>query len=347
MRSITPPWISEEAHEAICHAMEDAAYDPTTAARESESGLFLDLHAMLLELRKQLEGGSNSQYHRLWISFCRTHFASPMHLHLEYKVHCSELRLPANCITIERAPTSADGNDSVADRLLYTRTMDSCQGSNTSRSSNNDALQKCDADFLVLGAIGKGGPAVDQVGHVPRDVLLRMTPSDSHLLIVPPAPINSMVCKQYVFVVAVDRCSDQGIRCLDAAFELMRTTDAPRIVHLYKTPIIGSYDDQPFAKYHDLLTTIAQTSKNLTSTSGSNSNSNSYSANILPLAKGSTVAESVQEYVATHNASYLIIRKTGDTAAETPSKAAQEAKRIDHVASALLFSPRCAIYVCG
>jgi hypothetical protein len=60
VRSITPPQISEEAHEAICHVMEDAAYDPAMAARESESGLFLDLHAMLLELRRQLEAGPPS-----------------------------------------------------------------------------------------------------------------------------------------------------------------------------------------------------------------------------------------------------------------------------------------------
>lgn len=56
-RSIGTQRISEYTHEQICSVMEDAEYDPATAARESESGLFLDLNTMLLELRRQLEAG--------------------------------------------------------------------------------------------------------------------------------------------------------------------------------------------------------------------------------------------------------------------------------------------------
>lgn len=35
--------------------MEDAEYDFSAAARESESGLFLDLHMQILRLRQQLQ----------------------------------------------------------------------------------------------------------------------------------------------------------------------------------------------------------------------------------------------------------------------------------------------------
>lgn len=57
MRSIDTLRVSEVAHEQLCHVMEDAEYDPAAAARESESGLFLDLHQLLRKLRHHLEAG--------------------------------------------------------------------------------------------------------------------------------------------------------------------------------------------------------------------------------------------------------------------------------------------------
>lgn len=55
--------ISERVHEQLCIVMEDAAYDPATAARESEGGLFLDLHQLLVTLRRDLDAGTHPSTH--------------------------------------------------------------------------------------------------------------------------------------------------------------------------------------------------------------------------------------------------------------------------------------------
>lgn len=57
VRAIDTLRVSEAAHEQLCHVMENAEYDPAAAARESESGLFFDLHQALMELRRHLEAG--------------------------------------------------------------------------------------------------------------------------------------------------------------------------------------------------------------------------------------------------------------------------------------------------
>ncbi|KAF1774570.1 NADH-ubiquinone oxidoreductase, 20 Kd subunit [Phytophthora cactorum] len=54
-KALAPEDISEWAHEQLCYLMDDTDYDPALAARESESGLFLDLHATLMELRSGME----------------------------------------------------------------------------------------------------------------------------------------------------------------------------------------------------------------------------------------------------------------------------------------------------
>ncbi|KAF4315665.1 hypothetical protein BBO99_00008468 [Phytophthora kernoviae] len=155
-RALTPQDISQWDHEQICALVDDADYDPAVAARESESGLFLDLHATLMELR------------------------SKMH----------------------------------------------------------------------QGAHGKGGPNVDQILHVPWEVL-RST-SSIPTLVVPPAPVNSVISKEYVFVVAVDR-SAAAARCLNAVLKLMRPTDLLRIVHFYEKPLIGENDAEPFNWCRDVI----------------------------------------------------------------------------------------------
>ncbi|GMF28832.1 unnamed protein product [Phytophthora lilii] len=106
------------------------------------------------------------------------------------------------------------------------------------------------ADFLVLGAHGKGGPAIDQVHHVPWEVLRGITSIPT--LIVPPAPVNSVISKQYVFVVAVDT-SIAATRCLNATLKLMRPIDVLRVVHFYEKPIVGEYDSTPFDWYHSVV----------------------------------------------------------------------------------------------
>lgn len=161
----------------------------------------------------------------------------------EYKAHCSRLKLPANRVAIAVEPSSMTNFESVAGQLL--------------NPSGN-------ADFVVLGAVGKGGPAVDQVGHVPRELLrtLAMNTTENgsggttvpRILIVPPAPVNAMLYQQYVFVVAVDRSTSQGAQCLNAALKLARPSDVLRIVHFYKKPVVGDYDEQPFEYYREVIT---------------------------------------------------------------------------------------------
>lgn len=57
VKSLAPEDVSEWSHEQLCYLMDDADYDPAAAARESESGLFLDVHSTLTELRSKMEQG--------------------------------------------------------------------------------------------------------------------------------------------------------------------------------------------------------------------------------------------------------------------------------------------------
>lgn len=116
------------------------------------------------------------------------------------------------------------------------------------------------ADFIVVGAVGKGGPAVDQVAHVPRELLLLLSQrtlknedSVCQVLVVPPAPVNAMRYRQSVFVVAVDRSAARAAQCLNAALKLARPTDTVRVVHFYTKPVVGVYDEQPFESHRDVL----------------------------------------------------------------------------------------------
>lgn len=161
-------------------------------------------------------------------------------------MHCSRLKLPTNRVAIASEPSSVTSFESVAEQLLQ---------SASSYSTSN-------ADFLVLGAVGKGGPSVDQVGHVPRELLgvvLATTNTENgfssapRILIVPPAPVNAMLYRQYVFVIAVDRAFPQGAQCLNAALKLARSSDVLRVVHFYKKPIVGDYDEMPFQYYREVI----------------------------------------------------------------------------------------------
>lgn len=75
---------------------------------------------------------------------------------------------------------------------------------------------------------------------------------------------------------------------------------------------------------------------------------------VLPLDVGATIAESVQDYVTTWNASFLIIGCSGEHFEADRDKpesiaAQQQEKQQQHmgrVAKALLFSPRCATCIC-
>ncbi|RLN56287.1 hypothetical protein BBJ28_00016059, partial [Nothophytophthora sp. Chile5] len=265
-QSLEPQHISEGSHEQLCCVMEDADYDPAVAARESESGLFLDLHVTLAKLRVkllQVTTRLRRQGQLVILNVEEEHLASrqlpqissdfitegachsPLRciaqsvssklltpVYAEYKAHCARLQLPTNRVTI-RCETSdvSTTDDSIAPLLLH-------------------VAEREHADFLVLGAIGKGGPAVDQVRHVPREVVRFNTAIPT--LMVPPTPVNSVVSKQYVFVVAVDK-SAVAQRCLNAALKLMRPVDLLRIVHFYEKPIVGEFDEQPFAGYRDVI----------------------------------------------------------------------------------------------
>lgn len=126
--------------------------------------------------------------------------------------------------------------------------MDACANGNSGKS-NKERL----ADFLVLGTIGKGGPAIEQVAHVPRNVLLF---SPIPVILVPPSPVPYTFMRSSTYVIAVDRDVSVGIRCLNAALKLMRPTDILRIIHCYEPPVASEFQTQPFDVYYDLLKSI-------------------------------------------------------------------------------------------
>lgn len=171
----------------------------------------------------------------------------------EYKAHCARLALPANRVSVTSEPSKINAaSASVAAQLLH-------------------FAQRTRADFLVIGAVGKGGPAVNQLGYVSRELLrlvqtsgdvddVDMTTSNGNnerlrVLIVPPAPVNALRSRQSVVVVAVD-ASSHGTRCLNAALKLARICDVLRVVHFFTPPVVGASDDGPFKCYKEALAAL-------------------------------------------------------------------------------------------
>ncbi|KAG6962168.1 hypothetical protein JG688_00008728 [Phytophthora aleatoria] len=353
-KALAPEDISEWAHEQLCYLMDDADYDPALAARESESGLFLDLHATLMELRSGMEQEhlnnkclSPTAKFMVGVDGSRQSFLafdlttrlrrqgqliivnvgeeltasrqlpqiSGEFITEEYKVHCVRLQLPTNRVTITCEESKAKG--SVAQQLLL-------------------IAERERADFLVLGAHGKGGPAVDQVHHVPWEVLRCVTSIPT--IIVPPAPVNSVTSKQYVFVVAVDK-SAAAARCLNATMKLMRPVDILRIVHFYEKPIAGKHDAEPFERYRDIIARAQIDGL----------------VDIQFIGRTSTIAESLQDYLSTHAAAYLVLGRNGEGTEKKTQRGDPEAEEgvideetnhIGRLASAMLFSPRCTLCLC-
>ncbi|KAG1703461.1 hypothetical protein DVH05_007409 [Phytophthora capsici] len=356
-KSLGPEDLSHWSHEQLCSLMEDADYDPAAAARESESGLFLDLHGALTELRTRMEqqhqdnkclspttafligvDGSRQSYlafelatrlrrqGRLAIVNIDEDFAATRQLPQisgefisdEYKAYCKFLQLPSNRITILCEDSGA--TNSVAQKLLQ-------------------VAERERVDFLVLGAHGKGGPAVDQVHHVPREVLLgaALIP----IIVVPPTPVNSVVSQQYVFVVAVDK-SETAPRCLNAALKLMRPTDILRVVHFYEMPKVVEYDVQPFNWYTDIIDGAQIDGQ----------------VDVQPIDPTSTIAESLQDYLSVHSAAYLVLGLNGEGAEKRAESSKnygpeydqdltdEDDHRIGRLTSAMLFSPRCVLCLC-
>lgn len=232
----------------------------------------------------------------------------------EYKTHCMRLKLPADRVKI--TCEKGEVKSSVAQQLLM-------------------IAERERVDFLVVGAYGKGGPAVDQVHHVPWDSLRSTSPIPR--IVVPPAYLNSVISKRYVFVLAVDK-SANAARCLNAALKLMRPVDMLRIIHFYDKPIVGEYDTKPLEWYRD---TIAEAGIDGV-------------MECRPVECTSTIAESLQDYLSLYAAAYLVLGINGEGA----EKKAQSIKKssagdeevvtgeesqgtwIGRLPSAMLFSPR-------
>ncbi|KAL4150559.1 hypothetical protein PRNP1_009961 [Phytophthora ramorum] len=356
-KALTPQDISQWSHEQLCYLMDDADYDPAVAARESESGLFLDLHATLRELRNTMEeehqenkclsptasfmiavDGSRQSYlafelaarlrrqGRLSIVNIDEEFADSRQLPQisgefiteEYKAHCSRLQVPTNRVTISCEKNDSVSKTSVAQQLLH-------------------IAERERVDFLVVGSHGKGGPSIDQVRHVPWEVLRNTTSTPT--LVVPPAPVNSVISKQYVFVIAVDK-SATATRCFNATLKLMRPADSLRVVHFYEKPIVGEFDAQPFEWYRGII-------------EGAQINGE---VEAQPVESTSTIAESLQAYVSSHAAAYLVLGLNGEGAEgklhtdhehdPLENRYTEQGNPIGRLASAMLFSPRCALCLC-
>ncbi|TMW68029.1 hypothetical protein Poli38472_007701 [Pythium oligandrum] len=341
--------VSDAAYEQICRIMEDAEYNPGLAARESEAGFWLDLDTEVAKLRRALEA-DHDQMRRLLptTTFCvaidgsrQSYMAFEITTRLrrqgmiilvtvdeepgansiqmpvissefvveEYKAHIGRLRLPRHRVTIETI-NDVSISTSIATHLL-------------------DFSATHHADFLVLGAVGKGGPAIEQLGHVPRDVLRFAT---QPVIIVPPAPVNALPARSYTFVVALDH-SSVGYKCLNAALKLMRPSDSLCLVHFYKKPIAGSYDEVPFASYNEFLETAKVQGR----------------LDILAMEPRTTTAESLHDYVRKVNAAYLIMGLHGTTNGAQYDKQSSPGELenvIGRVASSILFSPHCALCLC-
>ncbi|KAJ0395118.1 hypothetical protein ATCC90586_007748 [Pythium insidiosum] len=368
VRTIAVDTVTDAAFDELCRVLEDAAYDPGTAARESEAGFFLDLDTALLQLLRQLEtahmankrllptttfcvavDGSRQSY----IAFERTArlrrqglvrvvaieedigvkslqlpVISSEFIIDEYKSHAARLGVPPHRVVMESV------NEGSASVSVATQLLDVC------------ARHAC--DFLVIGSIGKGGPAIEQLGHVPREAL-RFTPVP--ILIVPPMPTDPF-CFQpaqssTTFVLAMDWPDIDGIsqRCLNAALKLLRPTDVLRVVHFFKKPVVGDYEHANAFCFTDDIFRDAQIQGVL---------------DVLPIPQGSTVGECLHEYVAQYRASVLFVGlhgaqtnrgRVGDkhenNGIEMGGASAEMLENcIGRVARAMLFSPRCTLCMC-
>jgi hypothetical protein len=74
---------------------------------------------------------------------------------------------------------------------------------------------------------------------------------------------------------------------------------------------------------------------------------------IQPIERTSTIAESLQEYLSAHSAAYLVLGLNGDGLEHKSQSSNLEddqstilGSRIGRLASAMLFSPRCALCLC-
>uniref|UniRef100_H3GU26 NADH:ubiquinone oxidoreductase-like 20kDa subunit domain-containing protein n=1 Tax=Phytophthora ramorum TaxID=164328 RepID=H3GU26_PHYRM len=265
-KALTPQDISQWSHEQLCYLMDDADYDPAVAARESESGLFLDLHATLRELRNTME--EEHQENK-----CLSPTASFMiavdgsrQSYLAFEL-AARLRRQGRLSIVNIDEEFADSRQ----------------------------LPQISGEFITEGSHGKGGPSIDQVRHVPWEVLRNTTSTPT--LVVPPAPVNSVISKQYVFVIAVDK-SSTAMRCFNATLKLMRPADSLRVVHFYEKPIVGEFDAQPFEWYRGII-------------EGAQINGE---VEAQPVESTSTIAESLQAYVSSHAAAYLVLGLNGEGA---------------------------------
>jgi hypothetical protein len=217
--------------------------------------------------------------------------------------------------------------------------------------------QQNNADFMVVGSVGKGGPAINQVGHVTLDTLA--TTTTLPVLVAPPTPINSTPLKRYVFVVAVDT-SRTSHRCLNAALKLMRPIDLLRIVHFYREPVSGEYGDAKAMDYYREAVTSTNVGSNDSSGHDAQAHNLLVSRSTLQVEavidleamdEDVSIAEALQDYVAARSAAYLIMGLSGSgheekRSANMEAEEGGEVNSIGHVASAITQSPRCATCLC-
>lgn len=66
VRSLEPDDVDEWRLEQLCCVMDDGDYDAAAAARESEAGVFLDVHSALMALREQIQIGVTASTALSW-----------------------------------------------------------------------------------------------------------------------------------------------------------------------------------------------------------------------------------------------------------------------------------------
>jgi nucleotide-binding universal stress UspA family protein len=227
----------------------------------------------------------------------------------EYKSYCEKKHIHKSDYQIVWDDNTTQ-QDSVAKRIM-------------NEASTNSV------DFIVVGAIGKGGPGVDQVGHVPKEIVVS---SIFPVVVVPPEPVNTIPYKSSTFVLAVDG-SRNSLRGLTETFKLMHAGDKLRVIHFYKKPICGSYDTQAFQVYEQAIQDVKVEGI----------------MEIVELENGWTIAESIQKYIAVHRAAYLVVGREGESKENPqndPIKKEDLTKSLGRITRSLLRSPRCALVLC-
>ncbi|ETW09549.1 hypothetical protein H310_00102 [Aphanomyces invadans] len=210
--------------------------------------------------------------------------------------------------------------------------------------------ESCQADFLVVGAVGTKGPQPAQLGS---NTMRAIRGSPVPVIVVPPVPSSYPTSSHAprVFVVAMDNAPISST-CFATTLKLLKPHDRLHIVHVEipPHPLAVESSDQFAATLAPLYTAKLAAAEVVGV------------VDVVSHSPGATVAEQVQEYLAHARAQFVVFGLTGETrlarrASATylptngsepvaPAATSSTGVPVGRVASSLLLSPRCVLVVC-